>query len=76
MVLALTAWLWAPTEAWAGKLENVKKAVKDKCNKEIPPDLQVSAAIRAYDCEPEQTVTIVGCKITCLKENDGNVVGK
>ena len=73
-------WLFAllavPSEAFAGKVDNVKKAVKDKCNKEIPIEILVTAVVRAYDCEPNRELTIAGCKIKCLKTEDGSVVGK
>jgi len=73
VVLALLAW---PGRASAGKVDNVKNAVRDACKQEIPIESMVTAVVRAYDCEPGQDVTIAGCKIKCLKSAGGNVVGK
>ncbi len=59
----------------AGKVDDVKKAVKDKCSKELPEDSLMDSAMKAFDCQPSQDVTIQGCTIKCLKANSGNVVG-
>jgi hypothetical protein len=75
-VVVPLALLALPGRASAGKVENVKSAVREACKREIPIESVVNAVVRAYDCEPGQDVTIAGCKIKCLKGADGNVVGK
>jgi hypothetical protein len=70
------AFLVLPGQANAGKVDNVKNAVKEACNRDVPAESVLSAVVRAYDCEPGHDVTIAGCKIKCLKNADGNVVGK
>lgn len=74
--LLLFALLAFPHPAEAGKVDEVKKAVRTKCQTEIPVETLLTAVVRAYDCEPDQNVTIAGCKIKCLKNGDGKVVGK
>jgi hypothetical protein len=74
--IVLLALLAISSEAFAGKVDKVKKAVRDQCNKEIPIETLVTAVIRAYECAPDREVTIAGCKIKCLKDDDGSVVGK
>jgi hypothetical protein len=69
-------WLYCIPQAFAGKVDNVKQAVKEKCNKEIPIEILRDSVVRAYDCQPEQEVTIASCKIKCLKGGSGNVVGQ
>ena len=54
----------------------MKRAVKDKCNKEIPIEILLDSVVKAYDCQPEQDVEINSCKIKCLKGSSGNVVGQ
>jgi len=76
MGILLLGSLLIPGEVSAGKVDDVKKVVREKCGKEIPPELLMSAAVRAYNCEPDQDVTILNCKIKCLNNQDGNVVGK
>jgi hypothetical protein len=63
-------------QARAGKVESVKRAVKDKCNKEIPVDILLDSVVRAYDCQPDQEIEVSACKIRCLKGGSGNVVGQ
>jgi hypothetical protein len=63
-------------QAHAGKVASVKQAVKEKCSKEIPIDILLASVVRAYDCQPNQEVTIASCKIKCLKGDSGNVVGQ
>jgi len=59
----------------ASKVEEVKRAVKDKCTAEIPQKELLDAVVKAYDCQPKSDVTINGCTIKCLKGDSGNVVG-
>jgi hypothetical protein len=75
IVLALGFTLLPLPQAHAGKVANVKQAVKEKCSKDIPIDILLDSVVRAYDCQPNQEVTIASCKIKCLKGDSGNVVG-
>jgi hypothetical protein len=76
LVLASGVALGPIPQAHAGKVESVKRAVKDKCNKEVPIDILLDSVVKAYDCQPDQEVTINSCKIKCLKGSSGNVVGQ
>jgi hypothetical protein len=76
MALAAGLALFPVPSARAGKVESVKRAVKDKCNKEIPIEILLDSVVKAYDCQPEQDVEINSCKIKCLKGSSGNVVGQ
>lgn len=64
--------------AHAGKVEDVQKAVKAECSK----DVDNSAALRMVkslflDCVPGSKVDVPdACKMTCLKQNAGAVVGQ
>lgn len=55
--------------ARAGRIEDVKDAVRAKCQTEIPVEELPTAVKRAYECEPDQNVTVTGCKIRCLKSS-------
>ena len=61
--------------AHASKVEEVKRAVKDKCSAEIAQKELLDAVVKAYDCQPKSDVTIGACTIKCLKGDSGNVVG-
>jgi hypothetical protein len=74
IILGLTVFHFP--QAHAGKVATVKQAVKDKCNKDIPVDILLASVVRAYDCQPNEEVTIASCKIKCLKDDSGNVVGR
>ncbi|MGZ3691486.1 MAG: hypothetical protein ACXVAX_08280 [Pseudobdellovibrio sp.] len=73
-IAILSTILGAP--AYAGKVDTVKKAVKDSCNKELPDSDLMEAIVKAYDCTAGTSVKVADCKISCLKENGGFVVGK
>lgn len=62
--------------ASAGKVDQVKKAVKVACNKDLQDSELMDAVLKAFDCVPGTDVKIADCKLKCLKEGDGNVVGK
>ena len=72
--IALMLILIAPL-AHAGKVDEVKKAVKDKCGKDLPEGDVLSAVLKAYDCSAGSDVTLADCTIKCLKDAGGNVVG-
>ena len=61
--------------AFAGKVDDVKKAFKDKCGKDLPDTDVLSAVLKAFDCTPGADVAIADCTIKCLKDASGNVVG-
>lgn len=73
VVLGIGLVLAAPAQA--SKVEEVKRAVKDKCTADIPQKELLDAVVKAYDCQPKSDVTIAGCTIKCLKGDSGNVVG-
>lgn len=62
--------------ALAGKVDQVKASVKSTCNKDLPESDLMDAVLKAYDCTAGTEVKVADCKIKCLKENSGSVVGK
>jgi hypothetical protein len=64
--------------AFAGKVESVQVAVKTQCDKEINSDEALRLMKDLYlACVPNTKVDVEGlCKITCLKNNTGAVVGQ
>lgn len=76
IALALGLTLFPLPQAHAGKVASLKQAVKEKCNKDIPVEILVASVVRAYECQPDQEVTVASCKIKCLKGSSGNVVGQ
>jgi ABC-type proline/glycine betaine transport system substrate-binding protein len=74
-VVILAVGLAFASPARASKVEEVKRAVKDKCSSEIPQKELLDAVVKAYDCQPKSDVTISGCTIKCMKGDSGNVVG-
>lgn len=60
--------------AKAGKIDEVKAAVKAACNKELLSGELTAAVMGAYDCNPGSKVTVAGCAIDCKKDS-GSVVG-
>lgn len=70
--LALTFMI--STTASAGKIDEVKAAVKEKCQKELLSGELTAAVMAAYDCNPGADVNVAGCTIACKKPS-GSVVG-
>lgn len=63
--------------AIAGKLENVQKVVKEQCHLEIPADEALKKVRDLYlTCVPGTKVSFDECKINCLRENAGVVMGQ
>lgn len=62
-------------QAFAGKIDDVKNAVKEKCKTELAQDQVLESVIKAFDCTEGSDVKIGSCTIKCLKANAGNVVG-
>lgn len=64
------------SSTYAGKVDDVKKIIKEKCNKDIPDETLMESVLKAYDCHPQTDVTIQGCTIKCLNTRSGKVVGE
>lgn len=75
LLLALGSVILAAPCAFAGKVDDVKKAVKEKCNADLADADTVDAVLKAYDCNPGADVKVGSCTIKCLKGGGGNVVG-
>ncbi len=73
-IAVLTALLLS-TPVFAGKVDEVKNAVKEKCKIDLPAAQILESVIKAYDCNDGVDVKLEGCTIKCLKGNAGNVVG-
>lgn len=63
--------------AYAGKVESVQAEVKKSCNKDISSEEALPLVKSIFlSCSPGSKVdTPLGCKVNCLKENSGAVVG-
>ncbi|MAE73730.1 MAG: hypothetical protein CL675_06515 [Bdellovibrionaceae bacterium] len=60
----------------AGKVDDVVTAVKEKCSKDLPKRVAAQSVKKAFlTCNPGTPVDIDGCKIDCLKKNEGSVIG-
>ena len=60
-----------------GKVESVQAAVKKACSKDVPGDEALRLVKSLYlSCVPGDKVDVDGCKVACLKENSGAVVGQ
>lgn len=61
----------------AGKVESVQEAVKKACSKDVPSDEALRLVkVLFLGCVPGDKVDVDGCKVACLKENSGAVVGQ
>jgi len=74
LIAALLVSVLSPQLSFAGKIDDVKKAVKDKCNKDIPSAEVMDVVLKVYDCTPDSDVVVGGCTIKCMKSS-GAVVG-
>lgn len=63
--------------AFAGKIEDVKTEVKKICSKDVDDKEALGLVKKAFlTCTPGQDVDVAGdCRIKCLKQNTGAVVG-
>lgn len=60
-----------------GKVEAVQTAVKKACSKDMPNDEALRQVKNLFlSCVPGDKVDVDGCKVPCLKENAGAVVGQ
>ena len=75
-LLLICGFLAVAPSAFAGKVDDVKKAIKEKCSKDVPSGELLDAVVKAFDCQPDQEVTVAGCAIKCLKGSAGKVVGE
>ena len=74
--LVIAAALLSST-AHAGKVESVQEAVKKACSKDVPGDEALRLVKNLFlSCVPGSKVDVDGCKVDCLKENAGAVVGQ
>ena len=64
--------------AFAGKVEDVQAAVKKSCSKDVASDEALRLVKNLYlSCTPGAQVELDGgCKVPCLKDNAGAVVGQ
>lgn len=75
-IMFVLAALLATSPSHAGRIETVKETVKNTCNKEVDDKTALDLVKKAFlSCTPGQDVDAGGCKIKCLKENSGAVVG-
>jgi len=64
--------------AHAGKVEDVQGAFKSApgCGKDIPGDVALRLVKDLFmSCTPDTDVDVEGCKVKCLKKNEGKVTG-
>jgi hypothetical protein len=74
--LLMTAAL-SSVPAYAGKVESVQEAIKKSCSKDVPSDEALRLVKSLFSsCVPGSKVEVDGCKVDCLKENSGAVVGQ
>lgn len=65
------------SSAHAGKVEDVQAAMKKSCSKDVPTDEALRLVKNLYlTCDSGSKVDVDGCKVDCLKESGGAVVGK
>lgn len=63
--------------AKAGKVEMVQEEVKKACGKDVPKEDALRLVKNLFlSCVPGDKVDVDGCKVSCLKENSGAVVGQ
>ncbi len=59
------------------KVEAVQKEVTKACGKELGKDEALRMVKNLFlSCVPGDKVDVEGCKVNCLKENSGAVVGQ
>jgi hypothetical protein len=77
VVVVAVAISFAGNFAFAGKVEDVMAEVKKSCSKDIPKEDALRLVKNLYlACVPGDKVDVDGCKVSCLKENSGAVVGQ
>jgi hypothetical protein len=62
--------------AIAGRIDEVKKQLKETCKKEVPDSELMEVVKKALDCEPGTKVKIGDCVIKCVSQGGGRVVGE
>lgn len=77
MVMAALPIMLAGQMAFAGKVEDVQAEVKKACGKDLPKEDALRMVKNLFlSCVPGDKVDVDGCKVSCLKENSGAVVGQ
>jgi len=77
MVTAFLPIMLIGKAALGGKVEDVQAAVKTACSKDVPKDEALRLVKDLFlSCVPGDKVDVSGCKVSCLKVNEGAVVGK
>lgn len=79
IIMALPLWMALTSQnALAGKVEDVQAAVKKSCSKDVASDEALRMVKNLYlSCTPGSTVELDGgCKVPCLKDNAGAVIGQ
>ncbi|QLY25897.1 hypothetical protein [Bdellovibrio sp. KM01] len=75
--LALVSFLSGHHAMAEGKVEQVQNAVKKACSKDLANDEALRQVKNLFlSCVPGDKVDVDGCKVPCLKENSGAVVGQ
>lgn len=60
-----------------GKVDSVKLAMKKNCNKDVQNEEALRLVRTLYlSCIPGENIEVEGCKVTCLKENVGTILGR
>lgn len=61
----------------AGKLESVQKVVKEQCQRDLSAHEALKKIRDLYlTCVPGTKVSVDDCKINCLRENSGVIMGR
>jgi len=78
LMMATLSIIFSALSAHAGKVEDVQAAVKKSCAKDVPGDEALRLVKNLFlSCVPGSKVELDGgCKVDCLKENSGAVVGQ
>jgi hypothetical protein len=63
-----------PSVAMAGKVEDVKKMVKNTCNIVLKEEDVMDVVVKVYDCNPDSKVRVGDCVLKCMKPS-GAIVG-
>lgn len=77
MMMAILPIMLSGKMAFAGKVEDVQTEVKKACGKDLPKEDALRLVKNLFlSCVPGDKVDVDGCKVSCLKENSGAVVGQ
>jgi len=78
LLMASLSIVFLALSAHAGKVEDVQAAVKKSCGKDVDSGEALRLVKNLFlSCVPGAKVELDGgCKVDCLKENSGAVVGQ